>query len=420
VPVQNTRVLILGLACQVAVLSGCDRREGDRLVVATSWPTADRQRMESDFADWLAAHPEPLTPGPIRLEWLILAPSDDIARLAARRGQPDVLLGGPARGYEQLSHAKRLVPLPIGGSPAWIVARRAVIRVISASCKDVGAASTPDGGVAFDDPRNDPISLAWLVAQLEDRPFGEGYARLVRAAGERRRIGRQPGSAAAAVGAGDAERAPGVVSGDQAPVEPNSVPWIEGVAILDNVRHPEQATSFLKFLVETGRAGSAPARSVPDASDVRDLLADLLGATLVDAQDEVWDAWSALERTEYPQPQLRWMTEPPPWPPASIAKILTREGEQAMSMVETLAGQLATHPSARSWLIRSWLSPPRLIDREVLEELTRADDGRLIREPRLREWLRAEWTAWARQRYRRVLRAVGGKPSPAEMGASSP
>jgi hypothetical protein len=109
------------------------------------------------------------------------------------------------------------------------------------------------------------------------------------------------------------------------------------------------------------------------------------------------------------------MNEPPPWPPASIGKILDRHDEQAMAMVETLAGQLATDSTVRSWLIRSWLSPPRLIDRRVLDEVARAADGRLIREPRFREWLRAEWTAWARQRYRRVARSLGGpgqRPDP--------
>ena len=136
------------------------------------------------------------------------------------------------------------------------------------------------------------------------------------------------------------------------------------------------------------------------------MLAELLGATLVDARDELWAAWEALERAGLPPTQLRWMTEPPPWPPASIAKILSGQGERAMSMVETLAGQLAPEPSARAWLISSWLSPPRPIDREVLEALTHAAEGRLLREPRFREWLRAEWTAWARQRYRRVLRIV--------------
>jgi hypothetical protein len=100
------------------------------------------------------------------------------------------------------------------------------------------------------------------------------------------------------------------------------------------------------------------------------------------------------------------MTEPPAWPPASITKILHREGEQAMSMVETLIGQIATDPEVRAWLLRSWLSPPRPIDAKRLDELALAADGRLMNEPRFRDWLRAEWTASARQRYRRVSRAV--------------
>jgi hypothetical protein len=130
---------------------------------------------------------------------------------------------------------------------------------------------------------------------------------------------------------------------------------------------------------------------------------------LVDAQDELWSAWSALETMDHPENALRWMTEPPPWPPASVTKMLGRHGEHAMSLVETLAGQLTTDPSVRAWLIRSWLTPPRPIDESLLNELVLAEQGRLGREPRFREWLRAEWTAWARQRYRRVARLASGQ-----------
>jgi hypothetical protein len=42
----------------------------------------------------------------------------------------------------------------------------------------------------------------------------------------------------------------------------------------------------------------------------------------------------------------------------------------------------------------------------MLDELATAASGKLTSEPRFREWLRAEWTAWARQRYRRVVRKV--------------
>jgi hypothetical protein len=403
------RGLILGVGCLVAALSGCDGPAGDRLVVATSWTAADRHRIESEFARWLEQHPGPSPAGPIRLDWLILSPGDDLVRLAARRGPPDVLLGGPAPAFDRLARAKRLVPLLIDGSPAWAVARRGVIRLVSGSSGTVETATATDSrGLAFDDPRHDPISLAWAEAQLAGGPFAEGYARLVRAAGTRRRIGRQPGSALAAVERGEAQVAPAVVLADPQEPEPVQIPWIEGVAILNDGRHPRQAAVFLEFLSKSGQTTPPPPRPDPDEGDFHDLLADLLGATLVDAQDEAWDAWSALERNGYPPVQLRSMTEPPPWPPASIAKILDRQDEPAMSMMETLAGQLATDPSVRSWLVRSWLSPPRLIDQHILEEFTRAADGRLIREPRFREWLRAEWTAWARQRYRRVLRVVDG------------
>jgi hypothetical protein len=180
-----------------------------------------------------------------------------------------------------------------------------------------------------------------------------------------------------------------------------SLPWIEGVAILQGCRHPEPARTFLRFLAGTGRAGPAPEQPASRSPEADSLLADLLGATLVDAQDELWAAWSALERVNPPGPALEWMTEPPPWPPASVTTILNRQGERAMSLVETLAGELSAQPSVRAWLIRSWLSPPRLVDAAMLEELATAAEGRLCREPSVRDWLRAEWTAWARQRYLR-------------------
>jgi hypothetical protein len=173
------------------------------------------------------------------------------------------------------------------------------------------------------------------------------------------------------------------------------------VAILQGCRQPELARRFLQFLAATERVGPAPAPAA-DSPEADSLLADLLGATLVDAQDELWAAWSALARVNPPEPALRWMTEPPPWPPASVAKILSRQGERAMAMVETLAGELSAQPPVRAWLIRSWLSPTRVADEALLNELATAAEGRLCHEPSFRDWLRAEWTAWARQRYQAV------------------
>ena len=110
------------------------------------------------------------------------------------------------------------------------------------------------------------------------------------------------------------------------------------------------------------------------------------------------------------------MCEPPPWPPASVAKIQARDGDQAMTMVETLVGQITPDPRLRSWLLRSWLGTAREVDGALLDDLAKAEGGRLAAEPRFRAWLRAEWTAWARQRYRRVARQARSGLPVAEAG----
>jgi hypothetical protein len=150
---------------------------------------------------------------------------------------------------------------------------------------------------------------------------------------------------------------------------------------------------------------------------VESLIADLLGATLVDARDELEAGWEALERAGEPAQAVQWMTEPPSWPPVSIARYLSREGQTAMSLVDTLAQELAPDAGARAWLVRSWISPSRPVDDTLLAEIAHAAEGRLGREPRFRAWLSAEWTASARQRYRRVARMAAGA---AGAGAAAP
>jgi hypothetical protein len=167
-------------------------------------------------------------------------------------------------------------------------------------------------------------------------------------------------------------------------------------------------------MVETQGAKAAEKDSKDRASvpeEVSSLVADLLGSTLVDAQDELWTAVRAIETVSDREKAVEWLCEPPPWPPASVAKYLGREGERAMALIETLAAEVAPEPPARAWLLRSWLAPARLVDDTLLSELSDAAGGRLCREPRFRAWLREEWTASARQRYRRVARWAGAQPS---------
>jgi len=84
-----------------------------------------------------------------------------------------------------------------------------------------------------------------------------------------------------------------------------------------------------------------------------------------------------------------------------------------MSLIQTLAAELAPEPAARAWLLRSWLAPPRTVDDKLLGELAHAEQGLLGHEPRFRAWLREEWTAWSRQRYRRVARRIATDPGAA-------
>ncbi len=162
---------------------------------------------------------------------------------------------------------------------------------------------------------------------------------------------------------------------------------------------------FFRFLHETGQA-ETPRADATGGTEVDSLLADLLGAALVDAQDELWTAWITLKQADQPpRAALIVVDAGSPWPPASIEKL---EGDNAEVLVQTLIEQLAPDAELRAWLSRSWLGAKRLVDGSLLEEIAQAADGRLVREPRFRARLRAEWTAWARQRYRRVTRTVTG------------
>jgi hypothetical protein len=180
----------------------------------------------------------------------------------------------------------------------------------------------------------------------------------------------------------------------------------EWAAVLTAARNPEAGRAFLQYLeginLQTQLARTWPEGADPDADA---LLADLLGATLVDAHDELRAATLAVERHPRSTRAAQRLAEPLPWPPASVQRILDRK-TGAMPLLETLAAQIAPEADVRAWLLRSWLAPARPVDGSLLHELATAEGGRLAREPRFRAWLRAEWAASARQRYRRVARLV--------------
>jgi len=411
-------LVLLSLAGLVAGVAGCGVRDPvraaatvvesiaggldtDVLRIATTWPKSEQEQLEQEFREQTSG------PVPVRLVWVELAPGSRLDRLDTRAVPVDVLLGGPLTEYVRLSRAGRLEPLDGQGAPSWFVARRQQITLSAAFSQ--GRAQ-----VVFDDPRVDPPTMTWAAGLLQTESWQAGYARLVLLFSHAfPRPGWQSGSAAAAVNRGEAAQTLRVAALSASPgaseLNQSVVPWNEGAAIPRGSWHRSQAQAFLHFLAD--HHGATPGRENPALDpDVSDLLADLLGATLVDAQEELLAAASAVARAGDPasaQAQA-WLTEPPPWPPASVEKLQARGGENALAMVQDLAGQIAPDPEPRFWLVQSWLRPSRPIDQALLTELAQAAGGRLNREPRFRAWLRGEWTAWARQRYRRVARLVAG------------
>jgi len=421
---SGSRLTALELLCLTALLvgvTGCGVRDPvraaasvvesiaggldtDVLRIATTWPRWEREQLEREFREQTSG------PVPVRLVWVELSPGSRLDHLGTRALPVDVLLGGPLSEYVRLSRDGRLEPLDGQGSSYWFVARRQQIALSEGFFQ--GRAQ-----VAFDDPRVDPPTMTWAAGQLHNGSWRAGYARLVLLFSHAiRRPGWQNGSAAAAANRGEVAqtlRVAAIARSPGASELDTSVPWNEGAAILRASWHAAQARAFLRFLAD--HHGATPGRESPQLEpDVSDLLADLLGATLVDAQEELLTAASAVARAGDPasaQAQA-WLTEPPPWPPASVEKLQSRGGESALALVQDLAGQIAPDPEPRFWLMQSWLRPARPIDQALLTELAQAAGGRLVREPRFRAWLRGEWTAWARQRYRRVARFVAGAGSP--------
>jgi hypothetical protein len=407
-------------------LTGCLRIPGqtDALTIATSWPEPERRELTKEFDRWLKGRAEPAGTE-ARIDWLVLDRGADPSRVVRpRRGRwdprppsPDIVLGGPVASYRRMAKLGHLAPADGPERPPWSLVHRSPMGMAVKPEKAGSPAKTrltdrrPVPTPTFDDPRHDPIALAWAKGELGSGSWAEGYARLVRDAGSPRRIGRQAGAALAAVERGEAAATPAVAI--DVAIRPGSVvfipsaeapDWVEGAGIVAGQAHQRLSELFFQFLDEAGKA-ERPRADATDDPDADSLLADLLGATLVDAQDELWTAWATWDRAGQPARAAMWLTQAPPWPPASIEKL---DGESTGVLVQTLVEEIVPDADLRAWLLRSWLGPKRLVDGSLLAEIAQAADGRLAREPRFRAWLRAEWTAWARQRYRRVTRTVKG------------
>ncbi len=368
------RLGMLGAIVAASTLSGCAPDDGPTLVVATGWPPALRADLEADFRR-----------GGGSIAWVEIGPGDSPSAVLEGRGRdrPDLILGVPEASLARLADAGRLAPIGAAEPAPWRPVRR-----LDSGQADARIASA----ASYADPRDDPATLAEARSVLATAGWAEGYRVLARrAALSRPEVGRAPRAASTLAGG----------------ASPGSKP-AEAVALVLDGPRGEEARRFLDVL-EARNLVDPPNSGALEAARADGLLADLLGAALVDAHAELRAAEAAVRRPARPgaaEAAEAAFGDRPPWPPASVGKL--QAGSSDGSLVEALAEQVAPDADAKAWLLASWSAPKRPVDGSVLAELAGAVDGRLAREPRFRAWLRAEWAAWHRQLYRRVARVAGG------------
>jgi len=394
---------MLSVAVLAATFCGCDvgrafeasSGEARTLRVATDWPESDRKGLALDFDAWLRAKGPDAGTTSAAIVWTSRSNGDD---------SPDVFLGGSLASFADLASRDQLERLGVDSDqPDWITARRSFVGLD-------GGSNLPDRRTTLGDPRVDPLTLAWTLGRLRREGWPGAYPHLLVLYGLAETVGWREGSARAAIGRGDADatlmRLP-----ESSRAEADVVVFDEGAAIRRGTRRAPAARAFLQFLDANMGASQEPtaATASPRSRAAEALAADLFGATFVDAQDELRTAVVSVREAGMSPESVTLLAQPPPWPPASVEKLLTRGGEGAAALVETLTNQIAPEAGARVWLSQSWLRPRKPIDEVLLLELAGVDQGRLAREPRFRAWLRAEWTQWARQRYRWVARLASAR-----------
>lgn len=345
------------LLAVVPSLSGCSD-DRSLVVIATPWDRATCQQ----FTTLLAEAPGDSLP-PIR--WVRLDPWDDPARLLDAGRTVHLLLGWPTATLAALDD-RGLLDAVAAGPFRCVVAEGSEPFHVSDSERRV--LTILDG-----DPRIDPVARDQVASLLARSEGQEGYASVI--------LSRSSSPPAE---------------------DPASDPEPEGFTVASIAQElPPEARSLLERLRR---------RSVIESLDstvsraVTTLSAELVGATIIDAGTELEHAWEIIEQSPDAAIGRALLGDPPPWPPDSIRSLGNDPSRR--SMIETLAAALVDDPESRAWLLKSWQEPSRPVDRALLDALASANEGRLLRSSRVLPWLRAEWTAWARQRYSQIAREL--------------
>lgn len=390
------------LAVLAALLPlSCNEPSPLGLTIATDLPPAECRNL----AALARGNPAP------DIRWIFLAPGTDPASYLEGPARADLLLllSLPSAAHAETTLAWSPIRLSDLGLAILPDAFDARALTPPSTLEDLGR-PTLEGLVALDDPRRDAATLAAFARWLDTGPWPDRYAALARIAAQVPPVGRG-GTALARLARGEAAAAPALEA-----TIPTGTPWTfyrlgpgptAHAAVLPGSLRQPLAEQFLRNVAEARPDTDSAVPSTP-------LLAELLGATLVEAQPELAAARAEMRasgRGPIDDRYGRLVEEAPPWPPASVQKL--RAEDPTGGLIDALAEHLAPGLPARYWLLQSWEAPPRPIDAETLRTLAAAAGGTLIAEPRFRAWLRGEWAAWARQRGRRVARQLAARPGAA-------
>ena len=388
-------------------MSGCsnssvlfDQVVGRALRLATPWPAQLREQLATDFDKWITENS--LTP--IRIEWFACSDNDVAAFSSGASARlVDALVGGHVRSHQALRDESRMTFHLAAVRTPVVVADKftQVIGWQSVSEPNLWPSAGPP--LAFPSPLLDELSRVYSMAVWNSNPDQAiGYARWIKLA--RGFAVTAKSHAAARLALVPSNSSPNAWKGGAGlnealglqPAEP--VHWPEALTFFDSDAGGMPLRDlFQRFCHDTNRLKTViSADKTASAEVMLDLAAILLDRCHADLQA----AWQVIDQStgEERARTERYLTERPPWPPASVQDLAKRRGfEYVVALVE----QMAVDGDERDWLIHEFQQPAGLVD---LKRLENAVDGRLKNSIRFRAWLRAEWSAWVRQRCRRVQR----------------
>ena len=328
------RAVLAAVVC-LSFLVACSRAEPAPLVVATTWPTAVLAEVEAAYRRGTGdASP---------IAWVPLVPGERVEVVLGRRGGVDVLLGGSIWEFVRLADLGKLTRFDASDHAPWRLIRRPRPVEPTPGFEPLAVAAKE-----YVDPRDDPATLAIARSILVGEGWTKGYETLVRR-GSLARV------------------ASGRMGGETSALGP-SVDVLEGLASLSTSNQASRSRRFVRWMAETAVV-EAPRLDAIEAARADGLLADLLGSALVDAHDELRDAEAAIERFHRPSKAEAAIGESPPWPPASVARLMVNPADAP------LAGQPGRADRTRSGF--ACLAPGKLVEAQTVDRRRLAPGDRV-------------------------------------------